>query len=104
MLPRPGAAQPPFGYVTPNNTARVVYLGSDSHIHEPRLPPVKAGDDADLSALGNSPTPGSGSPFGAASGCTNTHFLQMWDFGMYGPPHLEGFCRVEGWPYFVGAA
>jgi hypothetical protein len=23
MLPRPGAAQPPFGYVTPNNTARV---------------------------------------------------------------------------------
>jgi hypothetical protein len=45
------AAGDPFAYVTPDNVARVVYLGTDGHIHELRLQPGQGWIQADLSDI-----------------------------------------------------
>ncbi len=58
-----GAQGGPFGYVTQSDgTARVVYLGTNLHIHELHLSPGAGWADADLSALGHSPTTSASNP------------------------------------------
>jgi hypothetical protein len=63
--PATPAASDPRAYVTPDNVARVIYRGNDSHIHELRL--QESWIQADLSAIvsDSAPaTPAAGNPFG----------------------------------------
>jgi hypothetical protein len=57
----PLAIGAPFGYVTPDGTARVVYIGNDFHVHELHL--QGGWIPADLSALTADQTPGEGNVF-----------------------------------------
>jgi hypothetical protein len=59
----PAAAGDPFLYVTENGsgeTVRIVYLGSDAHIHELRLDAGSSWKKADLSDLAGAPNAASG--------------------------------------------
>jgi hypothetical protein len=59
------ASSDPVGYVTPldsQQTARVVYLGRDAHVHELRLEAGGPWKTADLTSLAGAPD-GAGAPF-----------------------------------------
>jgi hypothetical protein len=51
----PDAIDDPVAYVTYEGALRVVYMGTDRHIHELRLPPGQGWSHADLSILSGAP-------------------------------------------------
>ena len=70
----PPAGSNAVGYVSPDGTARVVYKGTDFHIHELYLQPGAHWIHADLTMLAGAP-PAAGVPFGFAEADNTAHVV-----------------------------
>lgn len=71
----PDARSDPFGYLTASGaqTARVVYIGQDAHVHELRLESGGSWKKADLTSLAGGSAEGASNPFAYVTDFNNEH-------------------------------